>query len=212
MAGVQVHVDKERWKGRHCHQCLFNGWSVLIHACMLLGPQSGPQYNNIIVSNFEHAKFGKCMSLVQRHTLYVHLASCLGSKILRSFKALGPGCMLMFQLRFNHNTIIMLIRHILGVVPMSWAPGYCASKHGVVGFSRSLQGCSATDGIRVNCICPEFIDTSLVNDGLAFLNEESKAFIKETGLLRYKSLTDSCLLLPLSLCKPHLKMGQEIIL
>ena len=90
---------------------------------------------------------------------------------------------------FNHNTILIrlnfcVLHIILGIVPMSWAPGYCASKHGVVGFSRSLQGCSATDGIRVNCICPEFVDTSLVSDGLAFLDEESKAFIKETGLLR----------------------------
>ena len=75
---------------------------------------------------------------------------------------------------------------------MPFGPVYSASKHGVVGFSRSLQGCSATDGIRVNCVCPEFVDTSLVNDGLAFLDEETKTFLKETGLLRYtiKYLTD----------------------
>ena len=73
---------------------------------------------------------------------------------------------------------------MLGVVPMAFGPVYCASKHGVVGFSRSLQGCSTTDGVRVNCICPEFVNTSLVHDSLAFLDEETKKFILETGLLR----------------------------
>lgn len=68
---------------------------------------------------------------------------------------------------------------------MPFGPVYAASKHGVVGFSRSLQGCAATDGVRVNCICPEFVDTSLVRDGLAFLDEQSKNFVLDTGLLRY---------------------------
>ena len=28
---------------------------------------------------------------------------------------------------------------LLGIVPMLYAPTYCASKHGVVGFSRSMK-------------------------------------------------------------------------
>ena len=67
---------------------------------------------------------------------------------------------------------------------MPFAPAYSASKHGVVGFSRSLQGCESTDGVRVNCVCPEFVDTRLVQDGLSFLDEQSKKFIVSTGLLR----------------------------
>ena len=67
---------------------------------------------------------------------------------------------------------------------MPFAPAYCASKHGVVGFSRSLKGCSASDGVRVNCICPEFVDTALVRDGLEFLDEQTKKFVLSTGLLR----------------------------
>ena len=70
---------------------------------------------------------------------------------------------------------------------MPFGPVYAASKHGVVGFTRSLQGCSFSDGVRVNCICPEFVDTSLVKDGLSFLDEESKKFVLKTGLLRYTS-------------------------
>ena len=67
---------------------------------------------------------------------------------------------------------------------MAFGPVYSASKHGVVGFTRSLQGCSVSDGVRVNCICPEFVDTQLVNESLGFLDEESKEFILKTGLLR----------------------------
>lgn len=68
---------------------------------------------------------------------------------------------------------------------MSFAPTYCASKHGVIGFSRSMvvspcsqqlgtiklllnliypQNCYLTDDVRVNCVCPEFTETRMVSD------------------------------------------------
>ena len=72
---------------------------------------------------------------------------------------------------------------MLGIMPTS-SPVYCASKHGVVGFSRSLQGCSTTDGVRVNCICPSVVDTSLVRDNLALVDEKTRRLIIETGYLR----------------------------
>lgn len=74
---------------------------------------------------------------------------------------------------------------LLGLLAMTFSPVYSASKHGVVGFSRSLRNRVITDGVRVNAICPEFVDTALVNDSLAEVDEQTKSFIKDTGLLRY---------------------------
>ncbi len=66
---------------------------------------------------------------------------------------------------------------------MTFAPVYCASKHGVVGFSRSLRELAQSDGIRVNCICPEFADTAIVNDSMIGMDEETKSLVKSIGLL-----------------------------
>ena len=68
---------------------------------------------------------------------------------------------------------------------MPFAPVYCATKHGVVGFSRSLKDLLKTDNVRVNCICPEFANTAIVQDNLAGMSEEARSFIMQTGLLRY---------------------------
>jgi NAD(P)-dependent dehydrogenase (short-subunit alcohol dehydrogenase family) len=41
-------------------------------------------------------------------------------------------------------------------------PAYCASKGGVVGLTRALALDYAADGIRVNCVCPGYMDTGMV--------------------------------------------------
>lgn len=38
---------------------------------------------------------------------------------------------------------------------------YCASKHAVMGLTRAAALEYATDGIRVNCVCPSAIDTEM---------------------------------------------------
>ena len=67
---------------------------------------------------------------------------------------------------------------------MKFAPTYCASKHGVVGFSRSLTECASTDSVRVNCICPEFVNTRMVVGMTEVLDEETAAFVTNIGLLQ----------------------------
>ncbi len=42
----------------------------------------------------------------------------------------------------------------------------------------------SSDGIRVNCVCPEFVDTKLVSDGMQFLTPDMKSFIRDIGLVR----------------------------
>jgi 15-hydroxyprostaglandin dehydrogenase (NAD) len=49
-----------------------------------------------------------------------------------------------------------------GLRPMPTAPVYAATKAGVVNFSRSLAHLQAEMNIRVNAICPSFVDTPLV--------------------------------------------------
>ena len=48
-----------------------------------------------------------------------------------------------------------------GIIPISTSPIYATSKAGVIHLSRSL-GHLASEGIRVNAICPSYTDTPMV--------------------------------------------------
>ena len=67
----------------------------------------------------------------------------------------------------THTHILSLSNIIpIGVYSVPRAPVYCATKHAVVGFTRSLKPLLETDGVRVNCMCPTFVDTRMVREGL----------------------------------------------
>jgi meso-butanediol dehydrogenase/(S,S)-butanediol dehydrogenase/diacetyl reductase len=49
-----------------------------------------------------------------------------------------------------------------GLVGWPGQAAYCASKAGIVGLTRSVAMDAAPYGVRVNCVCPAFTDTPLV--------------------------------------------------
>jgi len=64
-------------------------------------------------------------------------------------------------LRQRHGAIIN-ITSVAGLVGSSGQTNYCASKAGIIGFSRALARETAGYGITVNCVAPGYIETAML--------------------------------------------------
>ena len=64
---------------------------------------------------------------------------------------------------------IINIASVLGLRGVPDQTAYCAAKHGVVGFTRSLALAVARRGITVNALCPGWVDTDMAHQRYAEL-------------------------------------------
>lgn len=79
---------------------------------------------------------------------------------------------------------IVNISSILGYTAHPTAGAYPAAKAGVLGLTRTDAVAYANDGIRVNAICPGFIDTPLVK----IAQEQGADYTKLVNLIPFKRM------------------------
>ncbi len=61
---------------------------------------------------------------------------------------------------------VVNLSSVLGRFGVPGYTAYCASKHGVIGFTRALALELAPDLITVNAVCPGWVDTEMASEGM----------------------------------------------
>jgi NAD(P)-dependent dehydrogenase (short-subunit alcohol dehydrogenase family) len=87
----------------------------------------------------------------------------------------------LLHMRKQGNGAIVNCSSLGGLVGLSGRAAYHASKHGVIGLTKSAALDNATKGIRVNAVCPGCIDTPM---GGAIDPAAMKAFLKDQPIGR----------------------------
>lgn len=67
---------------------------------------------------------------------------------------------------------VVNIASMLGYTALRGVSAYCATKHGVVGFSECLRAELWDHGIGVSTVCPGFINTNIIRAGILESSDE----------------------------------------
>jgi NAD(P)-dependent dehydrogenase (short-subunit alcohol dehydrogenase family) len=68
---------------------------------------------------------------------------------------------------------VVTVASVAGLVGARYISAYAASKHAVVGLTRSVAAEVATDGVTVNAVCPGFVDTPMTDQSVARISAKT---------------------------------------
>lgn len=90
-------------------------------------------------------------------------------------------------MRRQGGGVIVNVASELGLVGGSEIAAYCATKGGVVQLTKAMAVDHASDGIRVNCVCPGPVETTLLEatiQGSSDPEEERRSIVEKTLVKR----------------------------
>jgi len=91
--------------------------------------------------------------------------------------------------------VIVNTASIAGLMGYMPDPIYGAAKHGVVGFTRSLEYLKPESNIRVNCVCPGVVDTPMVRFADRNMTEaelaQREAFLQTMPLIAPETIAEA---------------------
>ncbi len=116
---------------------------------------------------------------------------------------------------------VVNVASIAGKIGAAYIAAYAASKHAVLGFTRSVAAEVATSGVTVNAVCPGYVDTPMTEQSVARIIEKTGAAeqvvrenIERTSPQRRLMEPEEVADLVVSLCDPRAKgiTGQAVVL
>lgn len=61
----------------------------------------------------------------------------------------------------NKPAVVLIVASMAGISGFYGSPLYCASKHAVVGFTKSMAQADRDENVKVVCVCPGIVSTPL---------------------------------------------------